>query len=88
MPEPMESGRYETLRLEKQLCTGVHRGTHLFYTRGEVCELRGVYSTFEMHQRRRQAEIIENDRAYYQQNLRQNRILIGQSLFFLFGSSE
>ena len=60
-------------RLEKQLCTGNHKFTHLFYTRGEVVELRGIYSTFEMHQRRRQAELIAGNRAWYRKNLLRNR---------------
>lgn len=64
--------------LEKQLCTGNHKYTHLFYTKGEVCELRGVYSTFEMHQRKRQAELIANNREYYKKNARQNRLLISK----------
>ena len=64
------------LQLEKQLCTGNHKFTHLFYTNGEVCELTGVYSTFEMHQRKRQAELVANNRSYYQENLLQNRLLI------------
>lgn len=65
-------------RLEKQLCTGNHKFTHLFYTKGEICELRGVYSTFEMHQRKRQAELIANNRTYYEKNIRQNRLLISK----------
>ncbi|MDO5445082.1 MAG: hypothetical protein Q4F31_05615 [Eubacteriales bacterium] len=65
-------------QLEKQLCTGNHKFTHLFYTRGEVCELHGIYSTFELHQRKRQAELIANNRAYYQKNLLQNRLLIAK----------
>ncbi|MBR0208269.1 MAG: hypothetical protein IJQ43_05185 [Oscillospiraceae bacterium] len=65
-------------RLEKMLCTGNHKFTHLFYTRGEVVELHGVYSTFEMHQRRRQAELIAENRAWYRKNLRQNRLLISR----------
>ena len=65
-------------QLEAKLCSGNHKYTHLFYTRGEVVELRGVYSTFEMHQRRRQAELIANNRAWYQKNLRQNRLLISR----------
>ena len=52
------------VQLEKQLCTGNHRFTHLFYTRGEIGELRGVYNTFEMHQS--------------QKNLRQNRLQISK----------
>ena len=43
----------QVARLEKKLCVGNHKFTHLFYTKGEVVELRGIYSTFEMHQRRR-----------------------------------
>ena len=66
------------IRLEKQLCTGNHKFTHLFYTRGEVVELHGVYSTFEMHQRKRQADLIANNRAYYQKHLLQNRLLISR----------
>ncbi len=66
------------IRLEKQLCTGNHKFTHLFYTRGEVVELHGIYSTFEMHQRKRQADLIANNRAYYQKNLLQNRLLISK----------
>ena len=68
----------EVLRLEKQLCTGNHKFTHLFYTRGEVVELRGVYSTFEMHQRKRQAEVIADNRAQYQKNLPRNRLQISR----------
>ena len=68
----------QVLRLEKQLCTGRHKFTHLFYTRGEVVELHGIYSTFELHQRRRQAELIAGNRAYYQENLPQNRLLISK----------
>ncbi len=68
----------QTARLEKKLCVGSHRFTHLFYTRGEVVELRGVYSTFEMHQRRRQAELIANNRAYYQKHLTRNRLMISR----------
>ncbi len=64
------------VQLEKQLCTGNHKFTHLFYTDGEVAELSGVYNTFEMHQRKRQAELIANNRAYYQKHLLQNRQLI------------
>ncbi len=65
-------------QLEKQLCTGNHRFTHLFYTKGEICELHGVYNTFEMHQRKRQAELVANNRAYYQQNLLRHRLLISR----------
>ncbi len=63
-------------QLEKLLCTGNHRFTHLLYTRGEIGELQGVYSTFEMHQRKRQAEVMANNRAVYQKNLQQNRLQI------------
>lgn len=65
-------------RLEKQLCSGNHKFTHLFYTKGEVCELRGIYSTFEIHQRKRQEELIDNNRAYFQKNLLRNRLLISK----------
>ncbi len=68
----------QVARLEKQLCSGNHKFTHLFYTRGEVVELHGVYSTFEMHQRKRQAEVIADNRAAYQKNLLQNRLLISR----------
>ena len=64
--------------IEKLLCTGNHKFTHLFYTRGEIGELHGIYSTFEMHQRKRQAELIANNRAYYQKNLLHNRLLISK----------
>ncbi|MDO4974187.1 MAG: hypothetical protein Q4E38_08265 [Eubacteriales bacterium] len=64
------------LRLEKELCTGNHRFTHLFYTRGEIGELHGVYNTFEMHQRKRQAELVANNRAYYRKTLLHNRLQI------------
>lgn len=64
--------------LENQLCRGNHKFTHLFYTRGEVVELRGVYSTFEMHQRKRQEELIANNHAHYRKNLKQNRLLISK----------
>jgi hypothetical protein len=64
--------------LEKQLCRGNHRFTHLFYTRGEVVELHGIYSSIEIHQRKRQAEIIAENRAFYQRNLTQNRLLIAR----------
>ena len=66
------------VRLEKQLCTGNHKFTHLFYTRGEVVELHGVYSTFEMHQRKRVQELIAENRAYYRANERANRVQIGK----------
>ena len=66
------------IQLEKQLCTGNHKFTHLFYTKGEVCELRGIYSSFEMHQRKRQEEMVANNRSYYQKNLLQNRLLISK----------
>ena len=65
-------------QLEKQLCTGNHKFTHLFYTRGEVVALHGVYSTFEMHQRKRQEELIAENRAHYQKHLTQNRLLISR----------
>ena len=68
----------QVARLEKQLCRGNHRFTHLFYTRGETVELSGIYSTFEMHQRRRQAELIANNRAYYRKNLPGNRLQIAK----------
>ncbi len=68
----------QVLRLEKQLCTGNHKFTHLFYTRGETVELRGIYSTFEMHQRKRQAELIAGNRAWYRKNLPQNRLQISR----------
>lgn len=64
--------------LEKLLCTGNHKFTHLFFTNGEVVELHGIYSTFEMHQRQRQAELIANNRVYYKKNLLQNRLLISK----------
>ena len=64
--------------LERRLCTGNHRFTHLFYTRGETVELHGIYSTFELHQRRRQAELVANNRAYYQRHLLQNRLQISR----------
>ena len=66
------------LQLEKQLCSGNHKFTHLFYTAGEIGELRGIYNTFEMHQRKRQQEVIAGNRAYYQKNLHQNRVLIAK----------
>ena len=66
------------VQLEKQLCTGNHKFTHLFYTRGEVVELHGVYNTFEMHQRKRQADLIAANRAYYQKNELRNRLLISR----------
>ena len=65
-------------QLEKQLCSGNHKFTHLSFTKGEICELHGIYSTFEMHQRKRQEELIANNRAYYQKNLLQNRLLISK----------
>ena len=65
-------------RLEKQLCTGTHRFTHLFFTKGEVVELSGIYNTFELHQRKRQAELIANNRAYYEKNLLHNRLQIAR----------
>lgn len=68
----------QTARIEKKLCTGNHKFVHLFYTRGEVVELHGVYSTFEMHQRKRQAEIIAGNRTYYRKNLLRNRLLISR----------
>ena len=64
--------------LEKQLCTGNHKFTHLLYTKGEIGELHGIYSTFEMHQRKRRDEVIANNRAFYQKNLLQNRLLISK----------
>lgn len=65
-------------RLEKQLCRDNHKFTHLFYTKGEICELHGVYSTFEVHQRKRQEELIANNRAYYHKHLVQNRLQISR----------
>ena len=65
-------------RLERQLCSGNHKFTHLFYTRGEICELHGIYSTFEMHQRKRREELVANNRAYYRKNKLRNRILISK----------
>ena len=65
-------------RLERQLCGGNHKFTHLFYTRGEIVELHGVYSTFEMHQRKRREELIAGNHAYYRKNLLQNRLLISK----------
>ena len=65
-------------QLEKQLCNGNHRFTHLFYTKGEIVELHGVYNTFEMHQRKRQQELIANNRAYYQKNLLRHRLQISR----------
>ena len=66
----------QVARLEKKLCSGRHAFTHLFFTRGEVCELKGVYSGFEMHQRRRQEELVANNRASYEKNLLHNRLQI------------
>ena len=66
------------MQLEKQLCSGNHKFTHLFYTAGEIVELHGIYSTFEMHQRKRQQEVVAGNRAYYRKNLRQNRLLIAK----------
>ena len=63
-------------RLEKELCTGNHRFTHLYYTNGEVCELHGIYNTFEIHQRKRQAELIANNHTFYEKNRLQNQLLI------------
>ena len=68
----------QVARLEKQLCGGNHKFTHLFFTKGEVVELHGVYSTFEMHQRKRQEELIAGNRAFYRKNLLQNRLLISR----------
>ncbi len=65
-------------RLEKQLCTGSHRFTHLFYTKGEPVELSGIYSTFEMHQRKRQAEIMAGNRIHYEKDRIRNRLLIAK----------
>ena len=68
----------QVIPLEKKLCTGNHRFIHLFFTRGETVELHGIYSTFEMHQRKRQEELIAANRTYYQKNLLQNRLLIAR----------
>ena len=68
----------QVTQLEKQLCTGNHKFTHLFYTKGEIGELRGIYNTFELHQRKRREELVANNRAYYQKNLLQNRLLISK----------
>ena len=68
----------QVMQLEKQLCSGNHKFTHLFYTRGEVVPLQGVYNTFELHQRKRQAELVANNRAYYQKNQAQNRLQIAR----------
>ena len=68
----------QVIRLEKELCTGNHQFTHLFFTRGEITELRGVYHSFEIHQRKRQEELIANNRAYYQENLLRNRVQIAK----------
>ncbi len=68
----------QVAQLEKQLCTGNHRFTHLLYTRGEIGELQGIYSTFEMHQRKRQAEVIANNHVFYRKNLLQNRLQISK----------
>ena len=68
----------QVMRLEKQLCTGNHRFTHLFYTRGETVELHGIYSTMEMHQRKRRDELIANNRASYEKNLLQNRLQVSR----------
>ena len=65
-------------QLEKKLCSGNHKFTHLLYTKGEIGELHGIYNTFEMHQRKRQAELIAENRTYYQKNLLQNRLLISK----------
>lgn len=64
--------------LEKQICTGNHKFTHLLYTRGEICELDGIYNTFELHQRKRHADQIEKNRRYYNTNLLQNRSSISR----------
>ena len=64
--------------LERKLCTGNHKFTHLFYTKGDVVELTGYYSTFEMHQRKRQDEIIAGNRKFYNRHLNQNRLLISR----------
>ena len=68
----------QVIQMEKKLCTGNHKFTHLFYTTGEVCELSGIYNTFEMHQRKRQAELIAKNREYYKKHLLQNRLLISK----------
>ena len=63
-------------QMEKLLCTGNHRFTHLLFTKGEIGELHGIYSTFEMHQRKRQEELVAENRAYYRRHLAQNRVQI------------
>ena len=68
----------QVAQLERQLCTGNHKFTHLFYTRGEIGELRGIYNSFELHQRKRQEELVAGNRAYYQKHLLQNRLLIAK----------
>ena len=68
----------QVARLERKLCSGNHKFTHLFYTNGEICELHGIYNTFEMHQRKRQEELVANNRAYYKKRLLQNRLLISK----------
>ena len=68
----------QVMLLEKKLCTGNHRFTHLFYTKGEIVELHGLANTYEIHQRKRRAEIISNNRAFYQKNLVRNRLQIAK----------
>ncbi len=68
----------QVLKLEKQLCVGNHRFTHLFYTRGEIVELHGLANTYEIHQRKRRAEIVANNRAYYRKNRIQNQLQISK----------
>ncbi len=58
--------------IERQLCTGNHRGCHLHFTRGEKAEGK-IQNGFEALQKEREAAQVEKNRRYYQEHLARNR---------------
>ncbi len=62
----------ETKAIERQLCTGNHRGCHLHITGGEP-DRAEIQSAFEALQKQREAAQVERNRRYYRDNLARGR---------------
>ena len=68
---------WQTMELEKTLCTGNHASCHMHFTKGEPVPWQ-IQNAFESLQKNREAAQIARNRQVYQDNLAQNRTCIGK----------
>lgn len=64
--------------IERELCSGNHKGCHLHFTRGERIDIAQVQNGFEALTRQREAAQVEKNRQYYRDHINQNNTSIAK----------